>query len=172
MDSNEIFEKLLDHFGSDQILGQTEAAEGIRDPFITVAPKRIDKICLYLRVEPGLEFDFCQSLTCIDAGESLTCVYHLYSYPHRATVVLKTSVPRAEPRLPTCVGVWPVTNWYEREAYDLFGMDFVGHPDLRRLLLPSDWPGHPGLKDWTEPESYRGIPTRRDNPLDLLDEPS
>ena len=170
MDTTAIHAKLLDHFGDEVIVGLTEAEEMLRDPFITVAGARIDKVCLYCRVEPKLAFDFCQSITGLDTGETLTCVYHLYSYGNRHTLVLKTDTPRAEPRLPSSVHVWPAADWYEREVYDLYGIEFTGHPDLRRLLLPEDWEGHPMRKDWVEPATYRGIPTTRDNPLDLLED--
>ena len=102
-------------------------------------------------------------------GETLTCVYHLYSYAHRHTLVLKAATPRATAHLPSCVAVWACADWYEREAYDLFGVVFDGHPDLRRLLLPDDWAGHPMRKDWKEGPTYNGIPTTRDNTLELLE---
>jgi len=181
MDIEKIHQKLQAHFGEAVILGLTAAEEGIRDPFITVAGSRIDKVCLFCRVEPDLALDFCQSITGMDTGETLTCVYHLYSYSKRHTLVLKCTTPRSEPHLPTCTTVWPAADWYEREVYDLFGVVFDGHPDLRRLLLPDDWPGHPMLKDWKEQPFYTPIvgpdhsplqlkiPTTRENPLDLLD---
>jgi NADH-quinone oxidoreductase subunit C len=170
MDITQMHQKLVDHFGPEVILDLTEAAEGIKDPFITVEGARIHRICLYCRVEAELGFDFCQSITGMDTGDTLTCVYHLYSYTNRHTLVLKAATPREDPRLPSCVEVWPAANWYEREVYDLFGIDFEGHPDLRRLLLPEDWEGHPGRKDWQEKPTYNGIPTTRENPLDLLEQ--
>lgn len=170
MDTNDIYQRLLGHFGAQVILGLTPAEEGVRDPFITVAPGKVDKVCLFGRVEQDLAFDFCQSITGVDTGDTFTCVYHLFSYAHRHTLVLKTSVSRQAPRLPSTVHVWPVADWYEREIYDLYGVVFDGHPDLRRLLLPEDWPGHPMRKDWVEPQSYNGMPTTRENPLDLLEE--
>jgi NADH-quinone oxidoreductase subunit C len=170
MELNVIYEKLLSRFGAETILGLTEAQEGIRDPFITIAGKRVDAICRYCRDEPDLAFDFLQSLTALDNGEMLAGVYHLFSYVHGHTLVLKAETPRAEPSFPSTVSVWPAADWYEREAYDLFGIDFHGHPDLRRLLLPEDWEGYPMRKDWQEQPSYRGMPTTRDNPLDLLED--
>jgi NADH-quinone oxidoreductase subunit C len=188
MNIEKTHERLLAHFGEGAILGLTPAEEMIRDPFITVAAGRIDKVCLYCRVEADLAYDFCQSITGMDTGDTLTCVYHLFSYPKKQTLVLKTQVPKApaacaatKPRLPSIAAVWPAANWYEREVYDLYGVHFDGHPDLRRLLLPDDWEGHPMLKDWKETPSYTTtagpdanplemtIPTTRQNPLDLLD---
>jgi len=181
MNIDKIHERLLDHFGGDVVLSLTAAEEGICDPFITVAGGRIDRVCLFCRVEADLAFDFCQSITGMDTGETLTCVYHLYSYARRQTLVLKCSVPRSSALMPTCTGVWPAADWYEREVYDMFGVVFEGHPDLRRLLLPDDWVGHPMLKDYKEQPVYHAtvgphsnpleleIPTTRENPMDLLD---
>jgi len=165
-----IYEKLLGHFGDQAILGFTEVSDEVRDPFVTVAPGKIPRVGLFCKVDGDLALDFCQSITALHTGESITCVYHLFSYTHLHTLVVKTQVPRAEATLSSCVKVWPSCNWYEREAFDLFGVTFEGHPDLRRLLLPEDWEGHPGLKDYQERRFYNGIPTTRDNTLDLLDE--
>ena len=169
MEINKIHDKLLGHFGDEVILGVTEADDAVRDPFITVAGPRIDKVCLYTRVEPVLAFDFCQSITGLDLGQDLGCVYHLFSYRHKHTLVLKTTTPRQDPRLPSCVSVWPAADWYEREVYDMYGVRFEGHPNLIRLLMPQDWEGHPMRKDYKEQPSYNGIPTTRENPLDLLE---
>jgi len=170
MDSKDIYDMLVARLGAESVLGYTEAGAGIRDPFVTLAALDLSMVCLFLRDEPELRFDFCQSITALDAGERLACVYHLYSYTHRHTLVLKASTPRGEPLLPSCAQIWPAADWYEREAYDLFGIRFEGHPDLRRLLLPEDWQGHPMRKDWREGVEVHGMPTSRESLLDLLEE--
>ena len=76
---------------------------------------------------------------------------------HRHRFVLKLRVPREEASVPTVTGVWGVADWHEREAYDLLGVAFLGHPDLRRILLPDDWQGHPLRKDWQDPDFYNGM---------------
>jgi len=166
-----IHEKLLAHFGDKIILGFSEEAsdpkKGFSDPFITVLGSAVDRVGIFCKTEKGLDFDFCQSITGMDTGDTLTCVYHLYSYTHHHTLVYKAEIPRSAPALPSTVSVWPACDWYEREVFDLFGVDFPGHPDLRRLLLPEDWEGHPMLKDYQEKPQYNGIPTTRENPLDL-----
>jgi NADH-quinone oxidoreductase subunit C len=169
VDFKAIYDTLLARFGGEVILSCTEVSEGVRDPFIVVAGAKIEEVCRCCRDEAELRFDFCQSITALDAPETLTCVYHLYSYAHRHTLALKATTPRANPHLPSCVAVWACADWYEREAYDLYGVVFDGHPDLRRLLLPDDWAGHPMRKDWKEGPTYNGIPTTRDNTLELLE---
>jgi NADH-quinone oxidoreductase subunit C len=94
-------------------------------------------------------------------------VYHVYSYEKKHRIVLKCFLDRADPVLPTVQEVWRAANWQERECFDLLGVLFDGHPDLRRLLLPDDWEGHPLRKDYTEPDHYHGIPTVRPNPIEL-----
>ena len=84
-------------------------------------------------------------------------VYHLFSYEHRHKFVLKVHLPREGAHVPTVEGTWAVANWHEREAYDLFGIVFDGHSDLRRILLPDDWVGHPLRKDWVDPDFYNGM---------------
>ena len=170
MEINKIHEKLKGHFGEAVILSVTEADDEVKDPFITVLGSKVDRICMFCKAEAVLEFDFCQSITGMDTGDTLTCVYHLYSYQHRHTLVLKTTTPRDEAILPSCVYVWPAADWYEREVAEMFGIQFAGHPDLRPLLLPEQWQGYPMRKDYVEQPQYRGFPTTRENPLDLLDE--
>ena len=92
-------------------------------------------------------------------------VYHLYSYRHRHAFVLKVDAARDNPVVVTVANVWSHAEWQEREAFDLLGVTFEGHPDLRRLLMPEDWPGHPLRKDFVEPEEYHGIATSRESLL-------
>ncbi len=115
-------------------------------------------------------FDFLQNLTAVDwiKEERIELVYHLWSYARREERVVKIDLPRAQPELPSVADVWRAAEWYEREQFDLFGVAFLGHPDLRRILLPDDWPGHPMRKDYVEASEYRGMATTRPNTLDLL----
>jgi len=115
-------------------------------------------------------FDFLQNLTAVDwiKQEKIELVYHLWSYARRVGCVVKIDLPRAQPQVPSVATVWRAANWYEREQFDLLGVVFVGHPDLRRILMPADWPGHPMRKDYVEAASYNGMPTTRANTLELL----
>ncbi len=138
-----------------------------KDPCIVIQPQAIVDVCRFLHDEPDLRFDALSNQSGVDykAKGIIEVVYHLYSYPHRHSTVLKVDVPRDNPVLPSVDSVWNAANWLEREIYDLLGVTFEGHPDLRRLLMPEDWIGHPLRKDFVEPEEYHGISTRRESLL-------
>lgn len=138
-----------------------------KDPFIRIAPAAIVDVCQFLRDEIDLQFDALSNETGVDykAKGVIEVVYHLYSYPHRHSIVLKVDAPRDHPVVPTVEGVWKAANWLEREIFDLLGVTFEGHSDLRRLLMPEDWIGYPLRKDFVEPEEYHGISTRRESLL-------
>lgn len=89
-------------------------------------------------------------------------VYHLYSIPFNKALAVKIIVPRDHPEVPSVAHIWRTANWHEREAFDLLGIHFAGHPDLRRILLPADWEGHPLRKDYQEQSTYRGISVKYD----------
>jgi NADH-quinone oxidoreductase subunit C len=84
---------------------------------------------------------------------------------HRHALTVKVGVARDDPRLATVATVWRTAIWQEREIFDLLGVVFAGHPDLRRILLPEDWVGHPLRKDYVEPTEYHGISTKRESML-------
>ena len=133
------------------------------DPNLRVDPQAVVEVCRCLRDEPDLKFETLSDLTGLDLPKEnkIQVVYHIYSYSHRHQIVLKVDLPRENPQLSTMEGVWKVANWLEREAFDLFGIVFEGHTDLRRILLPEDWVGHPLRKDYVEQEEYDGISTQR-----------
>jgi NADH-quinone oxidoreductase subunit C len=133
----------------------------------TVEPARIAEVCGFCRTEPGLELDCLSNLSGVDYPKRgvIEVVYNLYSYKHRHLFTLKVGAARDNPVVPTVSGVWSHADWQEREVFDLLGVDFAGHPDLRRILMPEDWPGHPLRKDFVEPEEYHGISTSRESLL-------
>ena len=105
----------------------------------------------YLQAEPGLRFDFLSDISAVDRfpiEPRFEVNYHLLSIPLRQTVRLRVWAPGSDPVVPTVVPVWPTANWHEREIFDLFGIRFEGHPDLRRILMPDDWEGYPLRKDY------------------------
>ena len=163
MTINEIHERLQAKFGEDVgPLGEPKV-----DPFCVVKAGRIVEIARFLKETPELALDFCEDLAGVDQPKRnvIEVVYHLFSYNHRHGIVLKVEADRASPIVPSVEGVWKAANWMEREIYDLLGVTFTGHPDLRRILLPDDWPGHPLRKDWTEQGGYHGVSNVRENPL-------
>ncbi len=133
------------------------------DPFAVVPSDRWLDACKLAREEDELLFDFLRAQTGTDYPDdgAIEVVSHLFSYQHRHALVLKTRVDRADPKLHTIEGVWPAANWYEREIFDLLGVHFENHSDLRHLVLPEDWVGHPLRKDYKEQDFYKGIPTTR-----------
>lgn len=133
------------------------------EPFLSVEPDAIVEVCRYLRDEPGLQFEILSDQTALDwpKEEKIEVVYHLYSYSQKHQIVLKVNLPRDNPRIAAMESVWQVANWFEREIFDLFGVIFEGHSDLRRIMLPEDWVGHPLRKDYVEQEEYDGISTQR-----------
>jgi NADH-quinone oxidoreductase subunit C len=169
-------DRLIARFG-DKITGnQLEAL----DPWIEIAPDAIAEVGQYLKMEPDLRFDMLCDLTVVDYFEPdakkaakvawqphLEVVYHLWSVPNKVSLVLKVILPRWKdgqsgelPELPTVSSVWRTADWHEREAYDLCGVIFIGHPNLRRILCPEDWVGHPLRKDYEMPLEYHGIRNR------------
>ncbi len=157
MTPEEIYKNLSDKFG-DSILGLDTELAG--DASINITPSAIAEVCQYLSENGSLAFDSLMCLSGLDLGvkeEEFSVVYHLYAMQHRHSVVLKTSIPKTAPHLPTVAHIWKTADWHEREAYDLYGIVFEGHADLRRILLPDDWEGYPLRKDYKEPDFYRGM---------------
>jgi NADH-quinone oxidoreductase subunit C len=132
--------------------------DGVVNPFLAITPEGLRDVCQLLRDDAELRFDFLMCLSGMDLGKAtLGVVYHCASTVHKHTIVLKVSVPAEKPEVPSVADIWPTANWHEREAYDMFGLQFSGHPDLRRILMPEDWPGHPLRKDFKVPEFYHGM---------------
>ena len=173
MSGQEFIDRLKQRFG-DKITGAN--LEAI-DPWIEVAVDALVEICTYLRDEADLRFDFLNCISGVDyfhADEKkaakagwdphLELVYHLWSMPNKVSLVLKVMLPRWKddvegnlPEAPSVSGVWSTADWHEREVYDLSGVRFTGHPNLRRILCPEDWVGHPLRKDYEMPLEYHGI---------------
>ena len=100
---------------------------------------------------PTFEMDYMFCLTCVDWKTHLTMVYHLESRKHAHAVVIKSKLDRENPEIETLSDIWRTAEFLEREVYDLFGVRFIHHPDLRRLLLTDDWEGYPLRKDYEDP---------------------
>jgi NADH-quinone oxidoreductase subunit C len=163
MDVTEIHGRLKARFEA----GVGDCTAKAKDSFIIIEPAVLTDVCRFLHDDPDLRFDCLSNQSGVDykAKGHIEIVYHLYSYTHRHWLVLKVDVPRDNAVLATVEGIWKAANWHEREIYDLLGVTFDGHPDLRRLLMPEDWIGYPLRKDFVEPEEYHGINTRRESLL-------
>jgi NADH:ubiquinone oxidoreductase subunit C len=104
-----------------------------------------------LKYSDDLNFDYLFCLTCVDWKTHLTMVYHLTSTTYRHTLVVKIKLDRSNPVVDTCCNIWRTAEFHEREVYELFGVTFTDHPDLRNLILPDNWEGFPLRKDYEDP---------------------
>jgi NADH-quinone oxidoreductase subunit C len=126
---------------------------------LTIVVKRaaIREACAILRDDPPLQFNFLADITAVDWYPNeprFDVVYHLLSIPRHKRVRLKVKLAGDDPNLESITSVWPSANFFEREVYDLFGVRFPDHPNLRRIMMPEDWEGHPLRKDYPV-EGYR-----------------
>jgi len=157
MEFQEIKSLIVAHFGETIVEFENTAT---LQPQLTIASKNIASVCLFLRDTENLYFDYLTCLTGIDNGSeknTMEIIYHLYSIPYNHSIVLKVELPRETPEIPTVCTIWRSADWHEREAYDMYGIQFIGHPDLRRILMPADWIGFPMRKDYIEQDEYHGI---------------
>jgi len=148
-------------------LGITLAIDqGMNTPVcLNVDFEKIHQICEFLHEDDRYYFDQLSSLTGIDNGieaATMEVIYHLYSIPKDYHLALKVVLPRENPEVESVANIWRTANWHEREAYDLLGIRFTGHPDLRRILLPADWEGYPLRKDYQAQEKYHGMTVKYD----------
>lgn len=154
----EIHALLVERFGDAVVSFNAQTA----DPSVEVRAERLHDVCRFLRDDDATRMDFLRCLTGVDRGDRIEVVYHLHSYGRRHGIVLRVALDRAKPEVGTVSDVWRTAEWHERETYDLLGVVFVDHPDLRRLLMPEDWVGHPLRKDYPMPAEYHGIGVGRD----------
>jgi NADH-quinone oxidoreductase subunit C len=133
-------------------------------PYVELKKDYLLEVCAFLYREPLFYFDFLNCITALDNGPETGTIelwYHLSSIPNEKSFVIKVTVPRGDenqlPEIDSLTPIWKTADWHEREAYDLIGVKFNQHPDLRRILLPADWQGYPLRKDYQEQENYHGI---------------
>jgi NADH-quinone oxidoreductase subunit C len=152
MDGGPILDRLRGRFGA--AVTETHAHRG--DHTAVVERAALVDVLRFCRDDGALRFDMLSDLTAVDFlkypgredGPRFEVVYHLYSLPHNHRVRVKLSVDEDDPVVPTAVSVWPIADWLEREVWDMFGIRFEGHPDLRRLLMYEQFVGHPLRKDY------------------------
>ena len=128
-----------------------EALEFLGQLSIRIDPSRLVQVCEALKNDQQTPFNYLSDLTCVHYPDNISApfevVYNLYSISANERVRLKATVNAGE-GVESVTGLWPSANWLEREVFDLFGINFINHPDLRRILLPPDWKGHPLRKDY------------------------
>ena len=155
------FDEVADSLETTVGLGATVIHRGE----ITFHVRREDLVAVaqHLRDDARMRFEFCSGVSGVhypdDTGAELHAVYHLLSMTYNRRIRLEVSAPDTDPHIPTLVAVYPTNDWHEREAYDMFGIIFDGHPSLTRILMPDDWPGHPQRKDYPLggiPVEYKG----------------
>jgi NADH-quinone oxidoreductase subunit C len=147
-----------------------EVAAATDQPTLYVPRASLVASCAALRDRPGLGFRFLSDVTAVDwwpAEPRFEVVYHLASFDERQRLRLKVRLAGDDAHLPTVSEIWPAAGWLEREVWDLFGIVFDGHTDLRRLLMPEDWEGHPLRKDY--PVQIKMTPKVHE-PLQLTEE--
>jgi NADH-quinone oxidoreductase subunit C len=172
--ATEIHQQLVDRFGSETIVALSTDRV---DPSIEVRAGEIAQVADYLKLDPSLAFDQLCDLTAVDYFEAdpkkqksfahephLEVVYQLFSVTHKHRIAIKAKLPRWAndvpgelPEIDTVSHVWAIADWHEREAFDLLGVRFAGHPNLVRILCPDDWVGHALRKDYEFPLEYHGV---------------
>ena len=155
MTPGEVHTRIKERFG-EQIL---EFDESLANPSIKVVPQVMAELGRHLKEDPELQFNYLMCLSGVDygPGKPLGVVYHCQSITLLHKIVLKVELPRESPSVPSVALIWRTADWHEREVYDLFGIQFEGHPDLRRIFLPDDWEGYPLRKDYVVQEFYQDI---------------
>ncbi len=156
MTEQEIYADLATKFG-DEIIEFVE--EETLNPTVVVKPASIAEVCSYLKDTETLQFDSLMNLAGHDSdGETdLSVIYHLHSTEIDHYITLKVFTNREISIVDSVANIYRTADWHEREAWDLFGIKFDGHPDLKRILLEEDWEGHPLKKDYVAAEFYRGM---------------
>lgn len=133
--------------------------------FFYFEPEIIKELFLVLRDKTGMEFKHLSYIAAVDLKTHFEVVYCLYSYRWGSVIHLKTKLNRENPVIKSISDLFVSAEWHEREAYDLMGILFEDHPDLRRIMMPDDFEGHPLRKDFKEKDNYHGIPTTRNQIL-------
>jgi NADH:ubiquinone oxidoreductase subunit C len=146
MDNDTLKIRIAEHLPS------VVAEEGSEWPTFLIESEEWLLLAKFLRHEESLFFDYLFCLTCVDWKTHMTMVYHLSSTRHRHNIVIKSKLDKQKPQIESVAGIWLTADFHEREVYEMFGVQFLNHPDLRLLILPDGWEGkNPLLKDFDDP---------------------
>jgi len=146
---SESIEKAIRDGFPDAVL-ETSEIDGVLN--VKLDPNALVGVCELLRTKPELAFDYLADITAIDWLDRIEVVYRMTNLATNAKIVLRVDLDRERPEVDSIVSVWKGAEWQEREVYDLMGVAFRNHPDLRRILLPEDWEGYPLRKDYVIPD--------------------
>ena len=155
MTSQQIITALKEKFA-----GKIIESHDDKHPRVHIHADVVREVLSFLRYDPAMKFDWLANLSGVDyvADDKMAVVYDLWSFDLKHTFAVKAFCERKEPHIPSVVDLWAAADWNEREAYDMYGIIFDGHPDLRRILCADDWIGFPLRKDYVFPREYHGIP--------------
>jgi NADH-quinone oxidoreductase subunit C len=134
-----------------------KASENCYDASIVIEPKDVLPLMNFLKTSRDLSFKVLSNHTAVHDGDEFKLFWNLLSYKHNIETTIESSVPVSSANISSVCEVWKAADWLERESYDLFGIQYIGHPDLRRIMLPEDWDGHPLRKDYQAPDGYQNI---------------
>jgi len=162
-----IFNYLKEKFPEDVLELNTES----RDNWFSINAGKLREISEFLKSDAELSFNYLIAVLGVDEVERIASVYILYRLKDSQQIIMKVFLEKDNPKIDTVSDIWSAAEWHEREMFDLLGIEFEGHPDLRRILLPTDWEGYPLLKDYKEPDVYETqegflkVITKRNDPM-------
>ncbi|TCV12576.1 NADH dehydrogenase subunit C [Sphingobacterium alimentarium] len=160
-----MIDKILKHLQAEFGVQSVALLEGTKQDTVVVPKEHLVDVCKLLRDHKEFYFDFLANITAVDyhPENRFALVYNLASLPYQTQLTIRVELPMENrdennlPEVPSVSSIWRTADWHEREAFDLMGIYFTDHPDLRRILLPDDWAGFPLRKDYKDAESYHGI---------------
>jgi NADH-quinone oxidoreductase subunit C len=154
------FDQLVEIVKSKCLHGDATRDENSTPKAVKISSADLVAVCVALYTDPSCYFDMLSCVTGIDNGpdaKTMEVAYNLYSIPFNHHIMIKVTLPRENPEVESLTSIWKTADWHEREVFDLYGIKFLNHPDLRRILLPGDWEGYPLRKDYKHQDYYRNI---------------